>query len=537
MSIERVVRPRSAAVRVEIREVQTEAELREVFRLRYRVFRREGTQPPHPAELDVDAWDARCRYVGAWEGGRLVAAARMILAEGPFPWEAAARRLAPSPPPEPARPLFCETLFDLGDLLRETDGPVAEFGRTVCDPDRRGAGLGSVMVHAVHGLGLRHGVRVGFGTPLTHLVDFYERLGARVLAGHATRRHREHAAEMVPVIVDLGVLPLARRAADALAQDGRILWCGDRDCLERHDHEPRATRHGVAHRARRQPRPVAFQLHDETLRDGLQSPSVREPGVDDARELLHRMADLGVESANLGLPGAGPRALELSLALAREIREQGLPLLPTCAGRTHRDDIDAIAEVARLAGCRLEAGLFLGSSPLRLWAEGWTEDDLVRRIEDTIPYAVQRGLDVMFVTEDTVRAQPQTLRRLFTAALDCGATRLCLCDTVGHATPEGVRALVGFVKDLLADLGRTVPLDWHGHRDRGLAVANTLAAVRAGVARVHATAGGVGERVGNTPMGSLLRVLDATGLRPCDLGALDRYDRTAERVLRMEVGR
>lgn len=529
MGRELVWRAPVGMTRLEIREVRTEEELEEVFRLRYRAFLREGTRPEDPAELDVDAHDPRCRFLGGWAEGRLVAAARMILARGPFPWEDAVRRLVPGLP-EPAGRLYCETLFDL-----EPGADAAEFGRTVCEPEWRGAGLGSTLVHAVHGLGLRHGVRVGYGTPLKHLVPFYERLGARVLEGHAPRRHREHAAEMVPVRIDLAEQPLARRAADLLARDGRLLWCGAAECLERHEHGARRREHPRPHRARRLP--TTLEMHDETLRDGLQCPSVREPSPEAACELLHRMAQLGLESANLGLPGAGPRALALSVALAREIRAAGLPLRPTLAGRTHRADIDAIAEVAERSGLRVEAGLFLGSSPIRLWAEGWSEDDLVRRIEEAVPYAVSRGLDVMFVTEDTVRAQPSTLRRLLGTALDCGATRLCLCDTVGHATPEGVTALVRFVRDLLAERGRSVPIDWHGHRDRGLAVANSLAAVRAGVSRVHATSRGVGERVGNTPMAPLLRVLEEVGLRRCDAAALEAYDRAAARALALEVAR
>jgi 2-isopropylmalate synthase len=106
----------------------------------------------------------------------------------------------------------------------------------------------------------------------------------------------------------------------------------------------------------------------------------------------------------------------------------------------------------------------------------------------------------MYVTEDTVRARPEALRQLFLTAIEAGASRLCLCDTVGHATPTGAANLVRFALEVVKESGTAVELDWHGHSDRGLAVINTLAAIRAGVTHVHGCAIGIGELVGNTPM-------------------------------------
>jgi 2-isopropylmalate synthase len=268
---------------------------------------------------------------------------------------------------------------------------------------------------------------------------------------------------------------------------------------------------------------AGVELQDETLRDGLQCPSVVDPPIQAKLEILHCMARLGIHGADIGLPGAGPRAVADVTRIVEEIRDRRLAIKPSCAGRTLRVDIDPIADIADRTGVVLEADLFLGSSPVRQYAEGWSLDQQLKIVDDAVSYAVGRGLEVMFVTEDTVRSHPETLRRLYTTAIECGAQRLCLCDTVGHATPEGVRSLVAFIREVVRDSGVSVALDWHGHRDRGLDVANTLAAVEAGVDRIHGTALGIGERVGNTPMEHLLLNLRMAGLIDHDLSGLSDY--------------
>jgi 2-isopropylmalate synthase len=267
--------------------------------------------------------------------------------------------------------------------------------------------------------------------------------------------------------------------------------------------------------------PIQFQ--DETLRDGLQCPSVTDPPIEGKLEILHLMARLGIHGADVGLPGAGPRAVADCTRIVEEIRNHRLSVKPSCAGRTLRVDIDPIADISDQTGVVLEADLFLGCSPVRQYAEGWTLDSQLRIVDEAVSYAVKRGLEVMFVTEDTIRSHPDTLRRLYTAAIDCGAVRICLCDTVGHATPEGVRALIGFMRQVVRESGAQVAIDWHGHRDRGLDVANTLAAVEAGADRIHGTALGIGERVGNTPMEHLLLNLRLAGVIKNDLTALSDY--------------
>ena len=265
-------------------------------------------------------------------------------------------------------------------------------------------------------------------------------------------------------------------------------------------------------------------LNDETLRDGLQSPSVIDPPMDVKIRLLHLMADLGVRSADIGLPGAGPRAVAQVRALAREIVDQKLPIDMNCAARTVIADVEPIVRVSEEVGVPIEAATFIGSSSIRQYTEDWTLDKMLRVSEEAVTYAVKHGLPVMYVTEDTTRAKPETLKALYGAAIACGARRICLADTVGFATPAGVRALIRFVQDeIVQPSGEAIKIDWHGHRDRGLGIANCLAAIEAGVDRVHGTALGIGERVGNAEMDLLIVNLYLLGLHTGDLSKLSEY--------------
>jgi isopropylmalate/homocitrate/citramalate synthase len=273
-------------------------------------------------------------------------------------------------------------------------------------------------------------------------------------------------------------------------------------------------------------RPPVVMLDDETLRDGLQSPSVRTPTIDQKLRILHLIDALGIDTANIGLPGAGPHVVRDVERLAREIADARLRVTPNCAARTLAADITPIAEIAQRTGVRIECCAFVGSSPLRQYAEGWGLDHLLRLTEEAITFAVREGLPVMYVTEDTTRADPETVRQLYSAAVRAGAARVCVCDTVGHSTPAGAAALVRFVAQVIADCGAAVGIDWHGHRDRGLDVVNALAALGAGATRLHGTAIGIGERVGNTPMDLLLVNLVLMGFIDRDLTRLVEYCET-----------
>ncbi|HTR97688.1 MAG TPA: LeuA family protein [Candidatus Acidoferrales bacterium] len=269
--------------------------------------------------------------------------------------------------------------------------------------------------------------------------------------------------------------------------------------------------------------PYRIQFDDETLRDGLQSPSVRTPSIDQKVEILHLMDRLGIDTADIGLPGAGPHVVRDVTVLAQEIVSSKLALRANCAARTLARDIEPVADVAQKVGLPIEVCTFIGSSPIRQYAESWTVELMMQHTREAVTFAVRHGLDVMYVTEDTIRAHPETLRALFLAAIECGAKRLCLCDTVGHATPAGVHNLLAFTREVIQQSGAHVGIDWHGHSDRGLAVINTIAAIRAGATRVHGCAIGIGERVGNTPLDQLMVNLRLLGWIDNDLTALGEY--------------
>jgi 2-isopropylmalate synthase len=274
-------------------------------------------------------------------------------------------------------------------------------------------------------------------------------------------------------------------------------------------------------------------INDETLRDGLQSPSVRDPSIAEKIEILHLMEALGIHSLALGLPGAGQRAVESVTALAREIAAQKMKIRANCAARTHENDIRPIAEIVQKTGLRIEAATFIGSSPIRRFTEGWTEDFLLQTTEKAVKYAVSLGLDVMYVTEDTTRCDPETVKRLYSTAINCGARAICICDTAGHATPLGALALVRFVIDeVVKPSGETIRVDWHGHNDRGLAIANSMAAIIAGANCVHGCAIGLGERVGNTPIDQMLVNLKLMGIAPWDQQDLSKLKPYCQAVSR-----
>jgi len=266
-----------------------------------------------------------------------------------------------------------------------------------------------------------------------------------------------------------------------------------------------------------------IEFDDETLRDGLQSPSVTSPELEEKVRILHFMNDLGIDSADIGLPGAGPHVVKTVERLAREIRDQKMSITANCAARTHENDIRPIAEISQRVGIPIEACTFIGSSPIRQFAEEWDIAWLVEQSQKAVRFAVGENLPVMFVTEDTTRAKPQDVERLYTAAIEAGAMRVCVCDTVGHATPWGVRNLVRFVKALVKRLNPEVKVDWHGHSDRGLGVINSIAAIEAGADRIHGCALGIGERVGNTPIDLLMVNLKLMGWIDNDLTLLPQY--------------
>ncbi len=268
------------------------------------------------------------------------------------------------------------------------------------------------------------------------------------------------------------------------------------------------------------PRLRAVRFHDETLRDGLQCPSVTDPPIEAKQEMIRLLDRAGVHTVDVGLPGAGPRAVADVTVLTELIRDERLAIEPTAAARTHPADIRPIIDISEKTGVPIEVMAFLGASPIRLYAEGWDEDLLEERTRTAIRMIKDAGLKANFVTEDTTRSQPTTLRRLFTAAIEEGVDAFTVCDTVGHASPTGVFNLVHFTRDIIRSMGANTTIDWHGHDDRGFGLVNALAAIEAGVDRVHGCVLGVGERVGNTPLDLLLVNLRLYGVIDNNLDSL-----------------
>jgi isopropylmalate/homocitrate/citramalate synthase len=272
-------------------------------------------------------------------------------------------------------------------------------------------------------------------------------------------------------------------------------------------------------------------LNDESLRDGLQSPSVRDPSIEEKTHILHLMEALGINSLDLGLPGAGARAIEHVEALAHEIVRHKMRIRANCAARTHENDIRPIAEIVQRTGLKIEAATFIGSSPIRRYTEGWTDDFLLQTTEKAVKFAKSLELEVTYVTEDTSRCDPGMVKRLYSTAINCGATAVVICDTAGHATPAGAHALVKFLIDeVVRPSGEEIRVDWHGHCDRGFAVANSMAALVAGANCVHACALGIGERVGNAQMDQMLVNLKLMNIAPWDKQDLTKLKEYCEAV-------
>jgi 2-isopropylmalate synthase len=283
--------------------------------------------------------------------------------------------------------------------------------------------------------------------------------------------------------------------------------------------------------------PHSFSLFDETLRDGLQNPSVEDPSIEDKLRILHLMADLGIEEANMGLPGSSQRAFEDVLRLCKEVVDCKMNIKVATAGRTVVGDITPMIEISQRVGIPIEVYAFIGSSPIRQYVEHWDVSLIARRSAEAIDVAVKAGLPVAYVTEDTTRSRPEVLTKLFTNAVEHGAQRLIVCDTVGHVTPDGIRNLLKFTRNMLDGMGRSdVGIDWHGHNDRGLGVVNSIFAIEYGADRIHGTALGIGERVGNAALDQILLNLKLLGELPDhDLTKLVLWCKTASQATRVPI--
>lgn len=282
-------------------------------------------------------------------------------------------------------------------------------------------------------------------------------------------------------------------------------------------------------------RKANVEVNDETLRDGLQATYVKHPRLEEKIILLDSMERVGINSANIGFPISGSEQFNDVVALAAHVKKNKYKISLECGGRLHKKDVQAIIEASQRAGLGLDAGLFIASSHIRHMVEAWSLPMMKKMIKEGVGLAVKNGLRVMFVTEDTTRAHPKTLDYLYNSAIDAGAVRLCLSDTVGHATPIGTSNLLTFIKRNIIKKNKHILLDWHGHNDRGLALANTYAAITHGINRVQATALGVGERAGNISMEELVFNLSMDNIGQWNLKELKKYAKIASRILKFKL--
>lgn len=282
-----------------------------------------------------------------------------------------------------------------------------------------------------------------------------------------------------------------------------------------------------------------IMLDDESLRDGLQSPSTTDPPLEYKLKLVRLMEKLGIDGADVGFPGSTKKMYDDVTAICELIRDEGLKLFPNCAARTVEADIKPVIEISHKVGIPVEVAAFLGSSPIRMKVEGWTKEKLIKLTRDATRLCLDNNVPIMFVTEDTTRADPEMLRALYLTAADEGAQAICLSDTVGHATPHGTYKLVTFIREMLKEAGHEkVRIDWHGHRDRGLSIPNAIAAIEAGADRIHGTGLGIGERCGNTPMDILLvnlKLMGYPGFEDRDLSALSEYTELVSEMVKMPI--
>lgn len=269
-------------------------------------------------------------------------------------------------------------------------------------------------------------------------------------------------------------------------------------------------------------------LLDETLRDGLQSPSMSQPGLADKIDLLRIMARIGIRSVAVGYPGMSQRAKEDVVGLLREISRVRLRISPLCVARAGAADLVAVIEAAQRGGVAVEAYIFLPASPLGRQVFGWEAEEVLRMAERWVSFAVSQDLAVVLAAEDATRARPSDLARLYQTAVRAGVRRVCITDSVGYATPVGADSVVRFVRASLDAVGAfKVGLDWHGANDRGLAVACALAAGFAGADRLHGSALGIGERVGCASMEQLIVNVARCGWAEHDLSLVVEYQATA----------
>jgi len=242
-------------------------------------------------------------------------------------------------------------------------------------------------------------------------------------------------------------------------------------------------------------------VFDTTLRDGEQSPGATMNRQEKLR-LARQLEMLGVDALEAGFPAASTGDFEAVRAIAKSVRNVRVAAL----ARAVRSDI-ARAHEALEPAVSPRLHVFIAGSALHMRDKlRKTPAEVLNMAEDAVLFAASLCPDVEFSVEDASRADPEFLATLFAVAVRAGASTINIADTVGYAQPDEFAELVRYIRNTVPGIEKTV-LGVHCHNDLGLAVANTLAAIRAGARHAEVTISGIGERAGNTPLEELVMAL------------------------------
>lgn len=246
-----------------------------------------------------------------------------------------------------------------------------------------------------------------------------------------------------------------------------------------------------------------IQIFDTTLRDGEQAPGF-SMNVDEKLTLARQLARLGVDCIEAGFAASSPEDFRGIHRIATEVGgDEGSPSIAALA-RCHEGDIDRAAEATRSAN-RPRLHVFIATSPVHMEKKlGMEPDEVLRRAVEGVKHARSLCDEVEFSAEDALRSDRSFLAEVTQAVAEAGASLVNIPDTVGYATPDEIEATFRG----LAEAAPGVPLSFHGHDDLGMAVANSLAAAKAGAVQIECTINGIGERAGNAALEEIVMALE-----------------------------
>lgn len=237
--------------------------------------------------------------------------------------------------------------------------------------------------------------------------------------------------------------------------------------------------------------PKKVEIHDATLRDGEQTPGVVF-SIDDKVRIASKLNEVGVERIEAGMPAVSPQDAEA----IKEISRLGLNSKIFTFARAMKQDIDMALNCGAY-GVIIEVPI---GYPKLKTQFGWTWEDVFKKSRDVINYAREQGLYTVFFPYDTTRARPDDLKNLCTNIMnESPPNSIGIVDTMGCATPESIKYLVKWVKEMTG-----LPIEIHTHNDFGMGVATELAAVTSGAEVVHSCGNGLGERTGNAALEELM---------------------------------